>query len=151
MNHSAEVPSATSGSKKSPITEVDLLVHAIAAPVIYWKGWEGTFLDRREEVVMARLKKLGSGGAEHRATDLEVALYLASVSLEKPLAEREFHVYIHCLRRAFGNKATDRVSARAGIALAPDERQLYDALGAWIFQVQLEQLVSVRSTADVSE
>jgi hypothetical protein len=125
---------------------VDLLVHALTAPLIVWPGFEDDLLfrEKKERVVLMRLAALARDKSYDSATDLEIALYMSSASLGSsgPLPQDAADVFMYATRHS-GFEASfdaDEMLKDEGKKLDYEAEALYDQLGRWIFKKQAEAL-----------
>ena len=125
---------------------VDLLVHALTAPLIVWPGFEDDLLfrEKKERAILARLAMLARDKAYDRATDLEIALYMSSASLGAggPLPQDAADVFMYATRHS-GFEASfdaDDMLKDEGKKLDYEAEDLYKRLGRWIFEKQKEAL-----------
>ena len=133
---------------------VELLVHALTAPLIVWPGFEDDFLfrEKKERVVLMRLATLARDKAYDSATDLEIALYMSSASLGSggPLPQDAADVFMYATRHS-GFEASfdaDDMLKDEGKKLDYEAEDLYKRLGQWIFEKQKEALKQRRRKAN---
>lgn len=119
---------------------VGFFMYMLTAPLIVYPGWEESFKDRWDEVVMSRLLHGRQVFAERICTEYEAMLYVSSATQVAPLEHDWFQIYMWLFARWKPDVAEEHDLKPDRAELNAQQQEKLAGLRAWIFKSQLQRL-----------
>ncbi|MDP2949227.1 MAG: hypothetical protein Q8P22_06790 [Chloroflexota bacterium] len=127
----------------APQTEkefVDFFLYLLKAPLILYPGWEDTFRDQWDKVLMERMIHHKDLFAQKMCTEYEAMLYISSATLVAPPSHDWYVIYMYLFRR-WNKEAAQQI----GMDDVPEKLNMNQQddlarLRQWIFKGQRTHL-----------
>ena len=129
---------------------VDFFMYLLRAPVIVMPGWEDSFRDRWDDVLMNRLLHGREIFGQEMCTEYEAMLYVSSATLVAPPSHDWYVIYMWLFRR-WNKEAANQVGLDdVPETLNVNQQEDLAGLRHWIFKGQMLRLKEKGQTPKAS-
>ena len=131
-------PTPATWAPKNDGEFVDHVLYLLKAPMNLYPGWEDSFRDQWDKVLMERMVHHKDLFAQEMCTEYEAMLYISSATLVAPPSHDWYVIYMYLFRRWSKEKA-DQVGADIE-ELNINQQEDLDRLRQWVFKGQMLHL-----------